>query len=231
MIMNLMRKDLLLNWSVVAGTAAGVVLLVVLLSFGAGTQRSDGAPIELVIFLATAGGSLLTSVVAGRDDRYRTAGFDLALPVTRRQIVLSRYLLSLLALPLWLGLTAVARWACRWPVFPAETFAPGYLALALSALVAGMGIAYPLVAAVGFIGLLYGFVGLLVLALLAVASVRLFPAVRPILQTLGRIIPLLGNPHARLGDQWYLLAVVGGLLCMGGLSFAVAEALCERKSQ
>ena len=115
-------------------------------------------------------------------------------------------------------------------MFPAETFAPGNLVLALSAFVAGMGIVYPLVAAMGFLGLLYELVGLLVLVLLVVASIRLFPAVRPVLQTLGRIVPLLGSLHARLGDPWYLLAVVGGLLCLYGLSFAVAEALCERKS-
>jgi hypothetical protein len=229
MILRLMRKDLLLHRSMVVLLAAGIVFEVVLLSFGAGTQRIDGVSLEVVVFIATACGSLLTSLFAGRDDRYRTAGFDLALPVTRRQVVFSRYLLSLLALPLWLGLTAVTRWACRWPVFPAQTFAPGTLVLALSAFVTGMGIVYPLVAAAGFSGLLYGFVGMLVLALLVVISVRLVPAVRPVVQTLGRIVPLLDGLHARLGDPWYLLAVVGGLLCLWGLSFSVAEALYERR--
>ena len=65
MILRLMRKDLLLNRSMVAGAAASVVLLVVLLSFGAGTQRSDGVPLEVVIFLATACGSLLASCQPG----------------------------------------------------------------------------------------------------------------------------------------------------------------------
>lgn len=231
MILNLMRKDLLLHRSMVVLIAVGVVLEVVLLSFGAGTQRSDGVPLEVVVFLATACGSLLTALFAGRDDRHRGAGFDLALPVTRRRVVFSRYLLSLLALPLWLGLTAVTRWACRWPVFPSETFAPGTLVIALSAFVTGMGIVYPLVAAAGFSGLLYGFVGMLVLALLAIVSARLVPAVRPAVQALGRIVPLLDGLHARLGDPWYLLAVAGSLFCLWGVSFAIAVALYERRSR
>lgn len=231
MIARLMRKDLLLHRSTVVLIAAAIVLQVVLLSFGAGTQQSDGVPLEVVVFVATACGSLLAALFAGQDDRYRTVGFDLALPVTRRQVVLSRYLLSLLALPVWLGLAAVARWACRWPVFPVEMFASENLALALSALVAGLGIVYPLVTAAGFLGFFYGFVGLLVLALLAVASVRLLPAVGPVLQTLGRTVPLLGSLDARLADPGHLLAVAGSLLCLCGLSLAVAEALFERKSR
>lgn len=229
MILRLMRKDLLLHRSMVVLIAAGIVLQVVLLSFGAGTQRSDGVPLEVVVFIATTCGSLLTALFAGRDDRYRTAGFDLALPVTRRQVVFSRYLLSLLVLPLWLGLTAVTRWACRWPVFPSETLAPVNLVLALAAFVAGMGFVFPLVVRMGFQGLIYGLVGLLVLALLVVASIRLFPAIRPVLQALGHVGPLLHALHVRLGDPWYLLLAVAALLFLYGLSFVVAEALYERK--
>jgi hypothetical protein len=228
-IFRLMRKDLLLNRSMAAFAVAGVVLLTVLLSFGAGTQRIDGVPLEVVIFLATFTGSLLATFFAGRDDRYRTGTFSLALPVTRCQVVLSRYLFSLFALPLWVGLTALTRWACRPPAFPSDVFTPGNLVLALSALVAGMSVNYPLVAAVGFPGLLYGLLGPLVLTLFAAASARLFPAVRPVLGTLGRIGPLLGRLHALLGDPRYLLAVVGSLLFLCVLSFAAAGALSRRK--
>ncbi len=227
MVLRLMRKDLLLNRSMVVLTAAYVILLVVLFSFGVGAR--EPLPLDVVVCMTTFSGSLLATLFAGRDDRYRTGAFDLGLPVTRGQIILSRYLLSLLVLPAWIGLIAVTRWACRWPLFPAETLAPGTLVLALAAFVAGMGFVFPLVARMGFQGLLYGLVGLLVLALLIVASIRLFPAVRPVVQGLGRFAPLLQTLHARLGDPWYLMLAAAALLVLYGLSFAAARALYERK--
>ena len=227
MILRLMRKDLLLNRSMVVLMAACIVLLVVLFSFGVGAR--EPVPVEVVVCIAAFCGSLLAALFAGRDDRYRTAAFDLGLPVTRRQIVLSRYLLSLLGLPVWIGIIAITRWACRWPFFPAEALAPPNLVLALAAFVAGMGFVFPLVARLGFQGLLHGLVGLLVLALLVVASVRLFPAARSVFQVPGNIAPLLHALHARLGDPRHLLLAAAALFVLYGLSFAVAEALYKGK--
>jgi hypothetical protein len=229
-ILRLMRKDLLLNRPVVAVVAAGIVLVVVLLSSGAGTQRGDAIPFEVVLFLASVYGSLLATLFAGRDDRYRTRAFNLGLPVTRREIVLARYLFSLLALPLWIGITVAVRWCWFWPVFPSEAFTPGSLALAFCGFVAGAGITFPLVVWAGFLGLVYGGVGLQVLALTTVVLIRLVPAARPTLGAIGGIVPTLGRLHAGIGDPWYLLAATAALLCLYGLSFAVAAALYQRKT-
>jgi hypothetical protein len=229
-ILRLMRKDLLLNRPVVAVVAAGILLVVVLLSSVAGMQRGNAIPFEVVLFSASVCGSLLATLFAGRDDRYRTRTFDLGLPVSGRQLILSRYLLSLLALPLWIGIAAAVRWSWFWPAFPSEAFTPGNLALALCGFVVGMGITFPLVVWAGFLGLVYGGVGLQVLALTAVALIRLVPAARPTLRAIGWVAPTLLRLHAGIGDPWYLLTVTGALLCLYGLSFAAAAALYRRKS-
>jgi hypothetical protein len=228
-ILRLIRKDLLLNWTIVALVAAGIVTLVAILYLGVGTTRDGGPPVAVVLFITTWFGSLLPAAFAGRDDRYRTGSFDLCLPVTRGQVVLARYLLPLLLLPVWVGLVAGARWACGGLRFPVQVVRPDSLLLALSALVTGMGIVFPLVVWVGFMGLLYGLVGLQVLGLLTAVAVSQFPAVLAALSLLGRIDPMLGGFRAGLGDSWFLMAATGALLFLYALSFAAACALYRHR--
>lgn len=229
MILRLMRKDLLLNRSMVALVAAGLVLMVVLVNFAAANERSASLPVELLVFIGTCYPALLVSLFAGRDDRYRTAVFDLALPVTRGMVLLARYLLALLLHPVWLLAIAAVCWAWRWPRFPSAVFAPESLALSLAAFVSAMGTTYPLVTRAGFVGMLYGLVGLQAVGVAVYALGRRWPVFGSLVDAFARIGPGLRGLHARLGDPWYLLGVFAVLAALYGLSFLAAAAVYRRK--
>jgi hypothetical protein len=229
MLGRLIRKDLVLNRWMVALVAVGIVTVVAILYLGVGTSREGGPPSSVVLFIASWAGSLVPSLFAGRDDRFRTFSFDLGLPVTRGRVVLARYLLALLLVPVWIALVAAARWACGWSRFPVEFVHPESLVLGLAASVAGMGLVFPLVVRVGFMGLLYGLVGLQVLGLVTVVAVRQVPAASAALSQAGRIVPALAGLRARLGDPVFLAAAAGALLALNALSFAAARALYRRR--
>lgn len=229
MLGRLIRKDLILHRWMVALVAVGIVTFVAILYLGAGTSRDGGPPATVVIFFASWAGSLLPALFAGRDDRFRTFVFDLGLPVRRGQVVLARYLLALLFVPIWTSLVAAARWACNWPWFPTELASADSLVLALAASLTGMGLVYPLVVRVGFPGLLYGLAGLQVLGLVTVVAVRLLPSVRSTLQQAGRIVPALAVLRDRWGDTVFLTTAAGALLALHALSFTTARALYRRR--
>jgi hypothetical protein len=229
MLGRLMRKDLILNWPVVAIVVAGIVTFVLIFFLGVGNDRGHGLPVPLVLVSTTGYGSLMSSLFAARDTRFRTRVFDLGLPVPPGDVILARYLIGLLLLPLWIGLVVVVRWACAGPRFPLEIVHPDNLVLALAAFVAGMGVVFPLVVRVGFRGLLYGAVGLQVLGLVVVVLGRRFPAVLDAISRLGRIAPVAARLRTLLGDAGCVTVATGALLALYALSYAAARALYRRE--
>lgn len=229
MILRLMRKDLMLNWHMVTIVVAGLVLLLVFENIAVAGGGDAALPVVLLVFVGTCYPALLTTLFAGIDDRHRTGSFDLALPVRRRQVLLSRYLLAILLHPVWLLVIAVSCWAWQWPRFPSALFAPESLALSFAALVCGMGPWYPLVLRAGFMGMLYGLVGLQVVGVAVTALARSWSPFERVIDLVRRIGPGLRTLHARLGDPWYLAGVFVVLSALYALSFLVADALYRRK--
>lgn len=229
MILRLMRKDLMLNWHMVTLVVAGLVLLLVFLNFAVAGEDDATLPVVLLVFVCTCYPALLTTLFAGLDDRHRTGSFDLALPVRRLQVLLSRYLLAILLHPVWLVVIAVSCWAWQWPRFPSALFTPESLALSFAALVCGMGPWYPLVLRAGFMGMLYGLVGLQVVGVAVTALARSWSPFERVVDLVRRIGPGLRTLHARLGDPWYLAGVFVVLSALYALSFLVAAALYRRK--
>jgi len=229
MILRLMRKDLMLNWHMVTIVVAGLVLMLLFVNFATAGEGDTSLPVFLLVFVGTCYPALLTTLFAGIDDRHRTGSFALALPVRRRQVLLSRYLLALLLHPAWLLVIAVSCWAWRWPRFPSTLFSPESLALSFAALVCGVGPWYPLVLRAGFMGMLYGLVGLQVVGVTITALGRSWSPFERVLDLVRRLGPGLRALHARLGDPWYLAGVFFVLSALYALSFLVAAAIYRRK--
>ena len=229
MILRLMRKDLMLNWHMVTIVVAGLVLLLMFENFAVAREGDATLPVVLLVFVGTCYPALLTTLFAGLDDRHRTGSFDLALPVRRLQVLLSRYLLAILFHPVWLLVIALSCWAWQWPRFPSALFAPESLALSFAALVCGMGPWYPLVLRAGFMGMLYGLVGLQVVGVAVTAMARSWSPFERVVDLVRGIGPGLRTLHASLGDPWYLVGVFVVLSALYALSFLVAAALYRRK--
>ena len=227
MIARLVRKDLLLNGNVLAWLAGGLVAMVVLTRFAGRSVGEKISPMSFGLELASGSfyGSLLPLMVASRADRFRTGGFDASLPVTRRQILAARYLLPLLLLPAWVALIYGTVWALSGGRLPPEALHAETLLLAPTALVVTMGVFFPAVMRLGFMGMLYGLGGLQVVGLVFLVAVRSVPGVRGVFDAIGRIGPALRGLHAGLGDPWYALLVIAVLIGVSILSFLAADAL------
>jgi hypothetical protein len=226
-IARLVRKDLLLNGNMLAWLAGGLVMMVVLIRLvgrSVGEQMSP-MPFGLILFFGSFYGSLLPLMVAARADRFRTGGFDASLPVTRRQLLAARYLLPLLLLPEWVALICGIIWALSGWRLPPEALHAETLLLAPTALVITMGVFFPAVMRLGFVGLLYGAVGLQVVGLVFLVTVRSVPGVRGVFDAITRIGPSLRRLHAGIGDPWYALLVIAVLIGVTLLSFLAADAL------
>jgi hypothetical protein len=226
-IARLVRKDLLLNGNMIAWLAGGLVAMVVLTRFAGRSVGEQMSPTSFGLELASGSfyGSLLPLMVAGRADRFRTGGFDASLPVTRRQILAARYLLPLLLLPAWVALIYGTVWALSGGSLPPEALHAETLLLAPTALVVTMGIFFPAVMRLGFMGMLYGLGGLQVVGLVFLVVVRSVPGVRSAFDAIGRIGPSLRMLHAAIGDPWYALLVIAVLIGVSLLSFLAADAL------
>lgn len=228
MVARLMRKDLLLNGSMLAVLVGGLVVMVVIFRF-AGQLRGDEMPLAVILVFGSFYGSLLPLMIAARADRFRTRGFDASLPVTRRQILAARYLLPLLLLPAWVGLTYGTCCALSGGLLAPEALRAGTLLLAPTALVVTVGAFFPLVSRVGFMGMLYGLVGLQVVGIALFTVVRSVPWLRSgvtdLFNAIGKIGPSLRGLHVEIGDPWYALLVIATLAGLYGLSFLAGAAL------
>jgi hypothetical protein len=230
-IARLMRKDLLLNGTMLAWLAGGLVAMVVLTRFAGRSIGEQMSRMSFGLELASGSfyGSLLPLMVAGRADRFRTGGFDASLPVTRRQILAARYLLPLLLLPAWVALIYGTVWALSGWRLPPEALHAETLLLAPTALVVTMGVFFPVVMRLGFAGMLYGLVGLQVVGVVLMVIMRRVPGVRGVFDAIARIGPSLRMLHTRVGDPWYALLVVAALIGASILSFLAADALYRGK--
>ncbi len=221
MIGKLMRKDLLLSWTMplwVAGSIAANFLIWTIDGGRSGSILSFGS------FVA----AFLPIMISGREDRMRTNAFSCALPVSRRQIVAARYLLCLVMAPVWMLFCVLLIWAGSGFRLPPEMLEPAAYAVALAVQVLAVSILLPLMMRFGFIGFLYGLIAVQVLGLLVLVigpRVGLRSGILAIEDAVRSIGPGLRALRARLGDAPWLAAVLGTVGTVVALSYAVSRAL------
>jgi hypothetical protein len=224
-ILKLMRKDLLLSWSLLiaifGSTAANVLIWAI-----------EGGRAGFVLAFGSTIAGFLPIMISGRDDRYRTNAFACALPVSRRQIVLARYLLCPVLFPVWTLCLILMLWAFSGFRLPAELLRPDAYITALAVQALAVAVFAPLMLRFGYKGFVYGLIGLQVLGLLVLvvgSRVGLAGGILAFEGAIGRIGPGVRDLHARMGDAAFFPAAVAAVAATLGLSYFVSCVLYQRR--
>jgi hypothetical protein len=226
MILNLMRKDLVLYRSMIPWVAVSIAMNVVILAI-----ESDRAASFLGFGAFIAG--LLPVMISGGEERSRTNAFACTLPVRRSGIVLGRYLLPFVLFPGWMAFCACLVWVLEGFRIPAGMLRLDVIVYALAVQALTVSIATPLILSLGFIGLVVGLVAVQVLALgVLVVGPRfgLRHGIFAIEDAVRSIGPGLRAMRASLGDPVFYLAGFAALAALMALSCTVSCTLFQRRN-
>ncbi len=191
--------------------------------FGA-RMNSQRAFLVLAAFVFT----ILPLSVMAREDRFKAAAFWLCLPVTRRDHVLSRYLLGwALMIPLFAAMIAVVFIMPGGKATASSLLAPPMLLQALAYMTLAFAGLMPLLVRFGMTGLLVFLIGLQVLGIAAMLVSR--DSVRLIKAAIGAVGRAIASAESSFGLPGAVLAAVAVLFALNALSFAASMALFKRK--
>ncbi len=183
---------------------------------------------RLFLILAAFTFTILPLSIMGREDKFKAAGFRLSLPVTRRDHILSRYLLGwgmmIILFSVTIAIISVLPGA-KIAVSTLLTTPTVLLVLAYMTLIFG-GL-MPLIFRFGMTGLLAFLIGLQLLGVVAMLISRDF--VRLIKAAIGAVGNSIVAAESAFGPAGSVLAVLVVLLALNALSFAVSLALFKRK--
>jgi hypothetical protein len=224
-ILKLMRKDLLLSWSLLLAILGGIAADTLIWAI-------EGGRAGFVLAFGSTIAGFLPIMICGRDDRYRTNAFSCALPVSRRQIVLARHLLCPALFPGWMLFLVLLLWAFSGFRFPAELLRPDAYVTALAVQALAVAVFVPLMLRFGFKGFLYGLIGLQVLGLLVLvvgSRVGLAGGILAFEGAIGRIGPGVRDLRAWMGDAAFFPAAFAAIAAVLGLSYLVSCMLYQRQ--
>jgi hypothetical protein len=91
-MIKLLRKDVMLNWTMLVWLLALVAGMAIYLSVGS-------APPEELIAIVMLVASMLGMMIPAREDKFKAAAFSCSMPITRTRIMLARYLLPPILFP------------------------------------------------------------------------------------------------------------------------------------
>ncbi len=225
MIFRLMRKDLLLSrgllFAILGSIAANSLIWAI-----------EGGRAGFVLSFGSIIAAFLPIMISGRDDRYRTNAFACALPVSRRQIVLARYLLCPILFPAWMLCLVLLLWTFSGFRLPAELLRPDAYVTALGVQALAVAVFAPLMIRFGYKGFVYGLIGLQVVGLLVLvvgSRMGLAGGIRAFEGAIGGIGPGIRDLHARMGDLTFFPAAVAVVAAAMGLSCLLSCALFRRR--
>jgi hypothetical protein len=224
-ILRLIRKDLLLNRGLLIAIFGSVVANVLIWAI-------EGGQAGFILAFGSAITGFLPIMISGRDDRFRTNAFACALPVSRRQIVLARYLLCPVLFPAWTLCLVLLLWAFSGFRLPAELLRPDAYVTALAVQVLAVAAFVPLMLRFGYKGFVYGLIGLQVLGLLVLivgSRVGLAGGISAFEGAIGRIGPGVRDLRARMGDASFFPAAFAAVTAVLGLSCLLSCGLYQRR--
>jgi hypothetical protein len=225
MILKLMRRDLLMNWTMPLWIAGSIVANLVLWAINGGRT---GSVLAFGSFIA----AFFPVMVSGREDRFRTNASACSLPVGRWQIVLARYLLGPALFPGWMLLCVLMIWVLAGFRLPDGVLHPDTFVTALAVQMLTVAVLTPLMLRFGLIGFLYGLIGLQVLSLIVLLAgprIGLRGGILAIEDAVRRVGPGLRGLRASLGDAAWYPAAFATVAAVFGLSFALSFALFRRR--
>jgi ABC-type transport system involved in multi-copper enzyme maturation permease subunit len=220
---NLILKDLILHRK---------FLLLVGGLYGAwmGYFGSRMGSLRVSIFLSTFLSCIIPLMIFTREDKFKAASVSCSLPVTRKQIVLSRYILSwALMLIVYALIVLIAVVIPGGKVKAGDLLSTNAIFLALALLALFFSILMPLLVRFGMVGMFVFLIGMQVLGavLLFLAARKILPfSLKDILASIGRALASL---NAHLGGPGYYLVLFGAMLVLSAASFSLSVFLFQRK--
>ena len=220
---NLIRKDLILNkkFLLVFG-----FLYVVYMGY-LGSRVSS--PREVVIF-STLLCALLPLIQYTREDKFKTSVLNSSLPVTRRQIVLSRYVLSwAVTLIMYALIIAALAVIPGGKVSTAALLNFNTILFALAFMTFYLGLLLPPLLRFGMVGMFAFLIGIQVLAIPILVLERHKVVHFGLRDLVSSIKSALFSLQAHLGQSGYLALIIVLLILLNTASFFSAVFLFKRK--
>lgn len=220
-MLTLMRKDLLLHkMTFYCATPA----LVAYVGWFASQRDLRGAFITFDCIIA----GVLPMVLIAREDIFRVEAFICSLPVTRRQVVRAKYVIS------WaIALTFTVVGLILYSIFATERlheiWSVSTASRVLVMLSVGLGVALPLALRFGWIGLTVFGVGIQILAMGLYIIAKTFVTRLRLPDVFKAVSESIEGLHSWLGDPLFLAAVIVILATFNFASYKIAEALFERR--
>lgn len=220
-MLNLIRKDLLLHKT---GFPLWATVFVVVLAF----QAWRGFSPSFYLMLACAYGTIFPAVLVTLEDKSRSGPFNCSLPVTRRQIVRAKYVISW-ALAVLLTLIGLVLYA----VIAAESlltiWTMAMVGQALVTLSLGLGMTLPVLLRFGFWGFTGAFAAMMSLCML---SILVLQALLPDLHLMDSFIAIsdfVARTRTQLGAPLFLVAIVVAGGALNVVSCEIAVMLFKRR--
>jgi hypothetical protein len=191
-----------------------------------------GSRVNNTLLLPVFGGllyALVPFILFGREDKFKSLAFGLSLPVTRREFLGARFLLSWgLMLSMYLAGSVIMVLAPGGKLTAATVFSPRMILLSLAFLSLIFGVVMPLFTRFGQVGLL---VMLVVFQVLGILLLIFRSAV--VIETIKKLFRLVPNGIAwiqsTLGNVPAFLSVLALLVLFSFGSFALSLVLFRRK--
>ncbi|HJN09249.1 MAG TPA: ABC-2 transporter permease [Pirellulaceae bacterium] len=217
----LIRKDLLMHkmdFPLYVPIFVGVLVL----------QAWRGFSPSFFVILACIYGTIFPAILTVLEDKSRAGAFNCSLSVTRVQIVRAKYVISwAIALAVTLvGLVFYSLIAAEslWEIWTMSTVGQALVILSL-----GLGMTLPVSLRYGFWGFVGGFLGMQILAIVALLVVRvLFPDLQ-LVNTFIALSDFIAGTRAQLGAPLFLMTILVASVVFNLVSCQIAVMLFKRK--
>lgn len=221
MLRNVLRKDLLMNrWL--------IWMMLIYVPWGAWSVSRPGYASMAGLWAAI--GVLIGVSIAGREDKVRASALVASLPVTRRDLVLSRYVGSVAGAGAFY--LAVALVALTWPqsgADPLDLLGPAPLLAAAGGVALTAALLLPLTIRFGFRGLLVMVVAPQVLLLVGLGLAALFDATAALARSLETLVRAPAALRHLANGPITGLGAGAGMAALLWLSFRLSVFLAERR--
>ncbi len=171
--------------------------------------------------------ALLPLTIYAREDKFKAEGFSLSLPVTRRDLILSRYVLSwIVMLAMYGGASVLSLLIPGTKLSLSTVFLPKTILMALFFMTLIFGMLMPLFTRFGFVGLMIFLVALQVLGIFLVVFNMVIKDIRTVIVSIVRAI---NKAQAAIGPAGSAAAAVVLMIVLTYLSFELSAYWFKRK--
>jgi ABC-2 type transport system permease protein len=172
--------------------------------------------------------ALLPLTIYAREDKFKADGFSLSLPVTRRELILSRYVLSWIVMLVMYGSASILSVLIPGTKLGASTvFLPKTILMALAFMTVIFGMLMPLFTRFGMVGLM---IFLIVMQVLGIFLIIFNTFIKDIRSLIASIIGAVNAARAALGPGSSAAAAVALMIILTYFSLELSVFLFKRKN-